>query len=273
VSDPFSQTGPGSSRPSPNQSKSDTIARITLGVMCVFAVMIVGITVFLALKNGWSLSTSFPFAGSDSDQGNLNRDVLFSPSAESYVDRADYYYSERRLDDALSDYRKALELNPEYAPALVGAGDITIEMYWLGTEGFTIISALDYYERALELDRDYARAYYGRGLVRIEFGEYELALEDFNKSVALAPDDTGGYVGKGMVYYEWADFDAALKYFDRAVTLDPDFDGTYLWRAYVYEKIGENEKAIKDYERFLSLYGEDDEYAQTARESIEALQE
>jgi tetratricopeptide (TPR) repeat protein len=253
VVDPFLRSTPTNSDSAANQSRSDRIALITLAAMGVLAIASIGLTVLVARNNGWSLSASLPLAGGDTALTELNRNIFFTPSAESYTDRAVYFYSEHRLDDALSDYQHALKLDPEYVPALVGAGDITIEKYWLGADGNSLDTASGYYERAVELDPQDSRAYYGRGLILLEYGDYNAALDEFNKALELDPDDKGGYIGRGLVHYNLNELSEALSDFDQAIRIDPEDDGLYYMRAVIWLEMGDVYKALDNVDRAIEL--------------------
>jgi tetratricopeptide (TPR) repeat protein len=90
------------------------------------------------------------------------------------ADPADFYR-------AITDFTKAIELNPQYAEAY---NFRALAYDGLGQTGH----ALDDYNRALELDPGLATAYYGRGLLHEEQGDTASAIADYRRFLELSQD-------------------------------------------------------------------------------------
>ena len=102
----------------------------------------------------------------------------FSQTAEDYFDRAyqkaengDYYGS-------ISDYTKALELNPDDADAYVNRGVAKRKL----EDNYGAISD---YTKAIELKPDYGYAYHNRSITKEEIGDLKGACDDAKKAVNL----------------------------------------------------------------------------------------
>ena len=83
---------------------------------------------------------------------------------------------------AITDFNKALEINPRYADAYYNRGNV-----W-GKKG-NHDSAIADYNRTLEINPRYADAYYNRGIAWAKKGNLLQALADARKSLSLNPKD------------------------------------------------------------------------------------
>lgn len=84
----------------------------------------------------------------------------------------------KKLNDALDDYNKAVELAPATAPAWFNKGNILIEL-----EDYT--SALASFTRAIELKDDMGDAYFNRGYVYLKLGNRAAGIADLSKAGEL----------------------------------------------------------------------------------------
>jgi ankyrin repeat protein/cytochrome c-type biogenesis protein CcmH/NrfG len=128
----------------------------------------------------------------------------------AYADKGDY-------DRAISDFDKALELDPNYAFAYSNRG------YAYADKGDydRAISDLD---KALELDPRYAEAYLNRGLACYRKGSYDRAISDFDKALELNPKLALAYLNRGNAYRHKSDYDRAISDYKKFIELAPPED-------------------------------------------------
>jgi tetratricopeptide (TPR) repeat protein len=139
------------------------------------------------------------------------------PSAESYVDRGCNLDDEGKYDEAITEFSKAIELDPNYELAYYDRGTVyhKIGQYEL---------AIDDFSMALEVDPDSfldTYIYCNRGTVYYEIGRYELALDDYNEAIGLDSDWYGAWNGKGTVLEALGSYEEAMKCYNKALQLDP----------------------------------------------------
>jgi len=99
-------------------------------------------------------------------------------SAEAYKKRGNAYYEKGQYDKAISDYSKAIELNPRYANAYNNRGNVYDEK-GLHDKAISDLS------KAIELNPKYAVAYNNRAISYFYKKEYDKAWNDVNKVQAL----------------------------------------------------------------------------------------
>ena len=125
---------------------------------------------------------------------------LASMDPKQLTTRADALYAEGHTGVATSYYRRALELDPDYAPALVGMGQSILRAKKYS-------DAMRNASRALQLARGVdarpgleAAAIYQMGRVHYERGERDAARRLFRQSISLpgTPPEAWFYLGEAL---------------------------------------------------------------------------
>ena len=97
-------------------------------------------------------------------------------------------------DRAISDYTKAIEINPRFAMAYGNRGNA------YSNKG-RYDQAFSDFSKALEINPRDAEAYYNRGTAYVKKGQYDQAISDFNKALEINPRDAVAYYNRGLAYY------------------------------------------------------------------------
>jgi tetratricopeptide (TPR) repeat protein len=84
----------------------------------------------------------------------------------------------KRLDDARSAFEHALEIVPQFAPALVNIGNLHLE-------AGDADEAIRYYERAVRSDEDYALAHHNLGVAYKRLGRTGESVRELRKAHRL----------------------------------------------------------------------------------------
>jgi len=103
-----------------------------------------------------------------------------SAAADRLLAAAEPAYRQRRFAEATALYRKALEVQPDYYPALLDLGDVAL----LAGEPE---EALRWYERAVAVNALDHRGHYSRGNALVELGRVGPALDAYARALALRP--------------------------------------------------------------------------------------
>lgn len=167
--------------------------------------------------------------------------------------------------EALAEYSRAIEINPNYTEAYIDRG--------------YIYDDLQEYDRAIEDNTDAIRidphnvtAYVNRSFVYYHIGDYENAIVDAEQAIRLDPLDPYAYCNKGIAYDCLGNHEEAVKALDKCLELLPANDTenralglVYRGRAYFNNK--EYGKAADDYTAALGI---DPEYIDAFRGRAEA---
>lgn len=121
----------------------------------------------------------------------------------------------------------------------------------MGDGAFT--EALILLDKSIKKDPENQTAYNMRGFVRLELGQTDLALDDFNRSVELDSSDYRAFYNRGNAYYQLQIFDKAVTNYDKALRLEPKNADVYINRGNALVQLEKYNQAILDYRFALKL--------------------
>ena len=158
-------------------------------------------------------------------------------------------------------FERAIELDPNYSPALACLGTVHATLYeWFGAKEEDLIKADRVTERALELAPAMAEPHAARGFVLSLSSRYEEAAREFEEAIRLNPNLFDAYYYFGRSSFAAGETERSAELFRKAVDVrKEDFQSSFLL-AQSLRKIGrarEAEKALREgirrAERVLAL--------------------
>jgi protein kinase/serine/threonine-protein kinase len=170
-----------------------------------------------------------------------------------YVRGREYYYQYTREDNekAVEFFRKALDLDPNYALAYAGLGDAFVRRRIhdeadgvkpgtarAGQDGDPVDRALEYGRKAVELDPGCAEAYKALGFAQEKKGLAAESMNSYLKAVELNPNYAPAINNIGAAKMDAGQFDEALIWLRKAVRLQPGSARTYALPALQYYNLG-----------------------------------
>jgi adenylate cyclase len=189
-------------------------------------------------------------------------------------------YRDKKNQEAMKAFDKAIEIDPTFARAYVGKAAIFNDwgqpqqalresekaikldpnLSWgFSIRGWAYVGLLNYQKavedlnKAIELDPNYAYAYCNRSWAYFRLNKYHQALDDANKAIEIDPEFSIGYFRRGRVLASLNKLQDAIKDFDKAIELDPMFSGSFLSRGYTFLKLGKTEQALEDFKKAAGL--------------------
>ncbi|MFA6562747.1 MAG: tetratricopeptide repeat protein [Verrucomicrobiia bacterium] len=120
----------------------------------------------------------------------------------------------RQYAQAISDYNKAIELNPKNAEAYDNRG-VTYAKSGLFTQ------AISDFNKAIDLNPQFANAYNNRGNAYGNLGQHAQAISDCNKAIEIVPKLAEAYITRGLGYFFLRKPEEAKKDLLKAVELKP----------------------------------------------------
>ena len=103
---------------------------------------------------------------------------------------------------AIADFTKAVELNPNFAGAYNNRSNVYLD------QG-NIPQAISDLNKAIEIDPKYAGAYYSRASAYVKQGNFSQAVSDCNKSIKLDPNYPSSYEVRASAYLGEKDYEKA----------------------------------------------------------------
>jgi len=138
------------------------------------------------LPEGLMLRGSILLARGQPDEGLrcYDRSLELAPTATNYVKRGQAYYNLRRLPEALADYERATELEPNnpWAWSLKGSSLLSLQRPR---------DALEALERAVELDPRLGRNFLFLAVSHDLLGDPRASLTNLERALELGLDETG----------------------------------------------------------------------------------
>lgn len=158
------------------------------------------------------------------------------------------------LEDAMSDYDRAIEIDPKKTKAYLERGMLKKQ---LGD----ISGAMSDFDKAIELDSGNPRAYLERGMILKESGKTFDAMKDFEKAIELDPNNSKGYLEYAILAFELGQVEGALESLDKAIYFDPSNPKAYEIRSRIKQSLGDFESAMKDLNISMKLLRDNAEKA------------
>jgi TolB-like protein/Tfp pilus assembly protein PilF len=158
-----------------------------------------------------------------------------------YLRGRDYYYRYTREDNekAVGLFKKAIELDPNYALAYAGLGDayaMRVNNYGYPEEYLDL--AMEMSNEAISIDSNLAEGYKALGLAQESKGDVKKGLESYYKAIQLNPNLASAITNIGLINFNLGRYDEALRRWRKAVELQPGFARYYSSVALGYLYLG-----------------------------------
>ncbi len=177
---------------------------------------------------------------------DYNKAVSLNPQdGEAYYNRALSYQRQGDFVRALADYNQALQLIPNEVEALVRRGEIFAMQ--------RDVRAFDDFNKAISLNPNIAEAYYDRGTAYATGGNAERAINDFDKAIALEPKNAFSWANRCQALATLGQkLDQAQNDCTESLRLAPNDSITLASRALVRLRKGDFAGSKADYDAALS---------------------
>ncbi|MDF5739944.1 MULTISPECIES: tetratricopeptide repeat protein [unclassified Nostoc] len=178
--------------------------------------------------------------------------------------RGETYRLMERYSEALQDFDRAIELDPNYRWAIAHRGQTYCFMKRYS-------EALQNLDRAIELDPKYNWAIAGRGETYRLMERYSEALEDFDRAIQLNPKLDWAIASRGETYRSIKRYTEALQDFDRAIELGPKYKWAIAHRGQTYLMLKLYNEALADFNSAIDLDSESNWYLYNRALAYQAL--
>ena len=150
-------------------------------------------------------------------QTALQIDEDFPQVHITYFHRGNIFMETGKDDDALSDYKKVINLKPKYLRAYNNRGTLYLKQkkYELALKDFSEV---------IDINPDFSFGYLNRALVYRAENNYKKAIDDLSEAVRLNPKNEKAYYWRGVILGKLGKFELAVREFDKSIRLDPGFE-------------------------------------------------
>lgn len=161
--------------------------------------------------------------------------------------------SELTLDNAEALFRRALDLDPNYALAYAGLCSVYLGKYRLDQRTDHVEPAERACGNALSIDPELGEVHAALGSLYRHTGQYDQAELSFQRAIVLNRKFEPAFYGIGRVYMAQDRLDEAEMIFRYAVDLEPGYWGTHLSLGNFYLEFGRPAEAIGPFQRVTEL--------------------
>lgn len=178
--------------------------------------------------------------------------------------------NQKKPAEAIREYKKSLDIIPDYAKAHEALGDAyialksyekaifhyhkallrapaEIDLYYKIGNSYTntgqYVQALHYYQDIITFAPDDPKAYNNMGAVELCLGNLENARQNFINAIAIQPDYAEAVYNLGLAASKAGNTDEAVVHFQRAVALNPNYGDAHNSLAQIFFEAGNLDQA------------------------------
>jgi len=179
-----------------------------------------------------------------------------SPALEEYIQGIGYLQRFDRIeniDNAIETFKKAVELDPDFALAYAGLGQAYWRKYEYTRESDWLELASEQAQNALNINSELSQVNITMGIINAEFGRYDEAVKNFNDALANDPANAQAYRELASTYESRGEIDQAVSTMRRSIRLKPDYWSGYNRLGTIYLRDNKFEEAIDQFETVIEL--------------------
>ena len=200
---------------------------------------------------------------------NEEREAIRRP--ETSVQAYEYFLKGRQLFHQLSlresikFFRKALELDPEYALAYAGLADAHAWLYeWEGAKNADLDAAIKNSKKALQLAPNLSEGHASHGFALSQCKRYDEAAQEFREAIRLNPNSYDAYYYYARLCFARGHMEQSAELFLKASEIRREDFQSILLLGQVYRVLGNDDKThdafvegVKRLRRFVQLNPDD----------------
>jgi Tfp pilus assembly protein PilF len=160
--------------------------------------------------------------------------------------RAAQFLRNKQYAEAASEYRAAIQLDPQNADLHVSLG------MTLGQQGDWDGQVAEDRE-AVRLDPNNDRAHLSLGMALMRKRDREGAMAEYREAIRLNPNNEGAHVSLAILCSQMGDWDGAIAEYTTVVRMHPNNYGAHYSLGMAYEHKGDRQAALQEYRTACDL--------------------
>jgi tetratricopeptide (TPR) repeat protein len=158
---------------------------------------------------------------------------------EEYNERAINHMYAKEYEQAIVNFTKVIELNPNDSLAYFDRG--------MAKEfNNDFLGAIEDYSLQLKVDPNMVDCYFLRGILEHRLGNNKKAEADFLKTIELEEDNADAHYFLGQIYFAKRKNKRALQHMNQAIIFNPEVGDYYDLRSKIEEKLKMKKEAEDD---------------------------
>jgi len=169
-------------------------------------------------------------------------------TVEAYISLGHQYYQEKNWQEALLNYQKAIEIDPNSPLIYYQIGDIYQNLkQWE--------NAIAAFQQEITINPNLSWSYFFMGNSLIQLRLWKPAIDAYLNALKLKPDFVWSYYSLGYAYFQDNQWEKAIANYLKTIELQPDLIDCYQNLGYCCIKLGQWEPALEYYQKLLSFDG------------------
>lgn len=183
---------------------------------------------------------------SDALKANQNALVIDPDDPEIYLCLGNNYLRQEKLDDAELNFKKAINLKPNYLQALYNLGLILNKKQRFDDSIF-------FFKKVINLKPDFANGYFSLGLAQLNLGDLDTAIVNLKKATDIKPEYPQAFFNLGVAMRKAEKRIEALEYFQQSINLKKDYIRAYNLLGVTHKELGQYDEALKNFQIAINL--------------------
>ncbi len=172
--------------------------------------------------------------------------ILLPNDSEAHYNLGNSFYDKYQLVEAVSSYKKSIEIDPRFAQAHYNLGSV------LDDQGL-FADAESCYKVALKINPDHAEMHFNLALMLYEQGRFSEAANYYQQALKIQPDFTAAHVNLGASLKALGKLREAESSYRKALIIKPDHADAYNNLGVVLKDLGDMADAESCYRKAISI--------------------
>ncbi len=168
------------------------------------------------------------------------------PDSQFYLDKANVYLKEGKVNDALNYLKEAVERNPYNVEARNNLGKIYAQRCLYD-------QAMEQFDKALAIQPNFVQALSNKSFVYLQRRAYPLCIQYAQKALLLDPSLGSAHYNLGLAFFAQKHYGDALVEIKKAVKAFPENSEVYERLGDVYQIQSRTEEALAYYRQSLEV--------------------
>lgn len=166
--------------------------------------------------------------------------------AEAYNLKGVILFQQKEIEDAETNYKKALELKPSYYQA-------TLNLVAVKMENNDWTNAYPLIQKAATIAPDSSEVFLKKGIIEAALGKPQEAVIDFSHAIELNAKNIDALYNRGNIYFQQKNYIKANTDFEKSIEINPNFGKAYYALGLSYYYAEEKEKACLSIKQAVRL--------------------
>lgn len=171
----------------------------------------------------------------------------YGQTAQEYFDRGLSKSNNKDYSGAITDYNKAIQINPKHAKAYLNRGILKFMLQEDYTGGKADIN------KSIEIDPNNSLAYYMRGNMKYALKDYSGAIADLDIAEECNNENDAIFYLRGEAKRESKDYNGAIADYSKYIEVKPKYAEAYFKRGLAKANSGQKESGCQDFNTSVEL--------------------